>query len=282
MVPQDHNQNETNKQSRDNSDAEPNDSAPQPGIDTSVLSDFWRAMALLSRVPLPPVGDFRPSMVARSVWCWPLVGLVLAGLALLPAMLVEMLTGNVMVFAILAVAAMVLLTGSMHEDGIADCADGFGGGLDRARKLEIMRDSTVGTYAVVALILCIALRLVLLFSAAEIGQAAILFLVMAVMSRSAMPFMMRILPPARDNGLGKGAGRPDWLPILVGFAMAAAITLFLAGFAAMLAVITATVLAVFVIRTVAKRQIGGQTGDVLGATQICAELFVGVAFIAVL
>lgn len=282
MVPQDHNQNETNKQSRDNSDAEPNDSAPQPGIDTSVLSDFWRAMALLSRVPLPPVGDFRPSMVARSVWCWPLVGLVLAGLALLPAMLVEMLTGNVMVFAILAVAAMVLLTGSMHEDGIADCADGFGGGLDRARKLEIMRESTVGTYAVVALILCIALRLVLLFSAAEIGQAAILFLVMAVMSRSAMPFMMRILPPARDNGLSKGAGRPDWLPILVGFAMAAAITLFLAGFAAMLAVITATVLAVLVVRTVAKRQIGGQTGDVLGATQICAELFVGIAFIAVL
>lgn len=282
MVPEDHNQNETNKQSRDNSDADPKDNAAQPAADTSVLSDFWRAMALLSRVPLPPVGDFRPAMVARSVWCWPLVGLVLAGLALLPAMLVETLSGSVVVFAILAVAAMVLLTGSMHEDGIADCADGFGGGLDRARKLEIMRDSTVGTYAVVALILCIALRLAVLVAAAEIGQAAILFLVMAVMSRSAMPFLMRVLPPARDNGLGKGAGRPDWLPVLVGFAMAGAITLFLAGFAAMLAVVAATALAVLTVRTVANWQIGGQTGDVLGATQICAELFVGVAFVAVL
>jgi adenosylcobinamide-GDP ribazoletransferase len=282
MVPEDHNQIEKNKQSRDNPDDPPRDRGAPSGIDTSVLSDFWRAMALLSRVPLPPVGDFRPAMVARSVWCWPLVGLVLAGLALLPAMLIEMLTGNALIFAVFAMASMVLLTGAMHEDGIADCADGFGGGIDRARKLEIMRDSTLGTYAVLALILCLVLRLALLVAATEIGQAAVLFLVMAVMSRAAPPFMMRMLPPARDNGLGKGAGRPDWLPILVGFGMAATMTLFLAGFVAMLAVSAGTAIAILAVRTLARRQIGGQTGDVLGATQICAELFAGIAFIAVL
>lgn len=282
MVSEDHNQNETNMQSTDTPTGDRRDDADKTSVDASVLSDFWRAMALLSRVPLPPVGDFRAALIARSVWCWPLVGLVLAGLALLPAMLVDFLTGNPLVYAIFAIAAMVLLSGAMHEDGIADCADGFGGGMDRDRKLEIMRDSTVGTYAVVMLILTMGLRLVLITAAADIGQAGILFLIMAVISRAAMPVVMRILPPARDNGLGKGAGRPGWLPVLVGFAIASAIVLVLGGIGAMFAVIVGVMIAILIVAMVARSQIGGQTGDVLGATQICAELFAGIGFIAVM
>jgi len=282
MVSEDHNQNETNMQSTDTPTGDRHDDADKTSVDASVLSDFWRAMALLSRVPLPPVGDFRAALIARSVWCWPLVGLVLAGLALLPAMLVDFLTGNPLVYAIFAIAAMVLLSGAMHEDGIADCADGFGGGMDRDRKLEIMRDSTVGTYAVVMLILTLGLRLVLITAAADIGQAGILFLIMAVISRAAMPVVMRILPPARDNGLGKEAGRPGWLPVLVGFAIASAIVLVLGGISAMFAVIVGVMIAILIVAMVARSQIGGQTGDVLGATQICAELFAGIGFIAVM
>ena len=282
MVSEDHNQNETNMQSTDTPTGDRHDDADKTSVDASVLSDFWRAMALLSRVPLPPVGDFRAALIARSVWSWPLVGLGLAGLALLPAMLVDFLTGNPLVYAIFAIAAMVLLSGAMHEDGIADCADGFGGGMDRDRKLEIMRDSTVGTYAVVMLILTLGLRLVLITAAADIGQAGILFLIMAVISRAAMPVVMRILPPARDNGLGKEAGRPGWLPVLVGFAIASAIVLVLGGISAMFAVIVGVMIAILIVAMVARSQIGGQTGDVLGATQICAELFAGIGFIAVM
>jgi len=282
MVSEDHNQNETNMQSTDTPTGDRHDDADKTSVDASVLSDFWRAMALLSRVPLPPVGDFRAALIARSVWCWPLVGLVLAGLALLPAMLVDFLTGNPLVYAIFAIAAMVLLSGAMHEDGIADCADGFGGGMDRDRKLEIMRDSTLGTYAVVMLILTLGLRLVLITAAADIGQAGILFLIMAVISRAAMPVVMRILPPARDNGLGKGAGRPGWLPVLIGFAIASAVVLVLGGIGAMFAVIVGVMIAILIVAMVARSQIGGQTGDVLGATQICAELFAGIGFIAVM
>ncbi|RCK28221.1 cobalamin biosynthesis protein CobS [Thalassospira profundimaris] len=282
MVSEDHNQNETNMQSTDTPTGDRHDDADKTSFDASVLSDFWRAMALLSRVPLPPVGDFRAALIARSVWCWPVVGLVLAGLALLPAMLVDFLTGNPLVYAIFAIAAMVLLSGAMHEDGIADCADGFGGGMDRDRKLEIMRDSTVGTYAVVMLILTLGLRLVLITAAADIGQAGILFLIMAVISRAAMPVVMRILPPARDNGLGKGAGRPGWLPVLIGFAIASAIVLVLGGIGAMFAVIVGVMIAILIVAMVARSQIGGQTGDVLGATQIYAELFAGIGFIAVM
>ena len=286
MVSKDHNQIETNMQSADsatedglNTDAETGSEATSK---TSPLSDFWRALALLSRVPVTGMHDFRAELIARSVWSWPLVGLLLAGFAMLPAMLVYQLTANILIFAIIALAGMVLLTGSMHEDGMADCADGFGGGFERSRKLEIMRDSYIGTYGVVALILCFGLRLALLSAAGDGGQAEILFLVMAITSRAAMPVVMYILPPARNNGLGKGAGTPNRVMIGLAVLIAAALSFVLTGLITTIAVLAGAVLAICLVATVAKWQIGGQTGDVLGATQLVCELFVGIAFIAVI
>ncbi|GAA0606453.1 adenosylcobinamide-GDP ribazoletransferase [Thalassospira tepidiphila] len=269
-------------QSSDSSDKPSPDTATDASVEVSRISDFWRALALLSRVPVKGIDDFRAEVIARSVWSWPLVGLLLAGFAMLPAMLVYSLTANILIFAIIASAGMVLLTGSMHEDGIADCADGFGGGFERARKLEIMRDSQIGTYGVVALILCFGLRLILLSAAGDAGQAAILFLVMAITSRAAMPVVMHILPPARADGLGKGAGTPSVMMVGLGVGLALILSLVLSGLFATLAIFMGGLLAVGIVAAVAKWQIGGQTGDVLGATQIVTELFVGIAFIAVL
>jgi adenosylcobinamide-GDP ribazoletransferase len=282
MLSKDHNQNETNMQSSDSSDKPSPDTATDAHVEVSPISDFWRALALLSRVPVKGIEDFRAEVIARSVWSWPLVGLLLAGFAMLPAMLVYSLTANILIFAIFALAGMVLLTGSMHEDGIADCADGFGGGFERARKLEIMRDSHIGTYGVVALILCFGLRLILLSAAGDAGQAAILFLVMAITSRAAMPVVMHILPPARADGLGKGAGTPNVMMVGLAVGLALILSLVLSGLFATMAILMGGLLAVGLVAAVAKWQIGGQTGDVLGATQIVTELFVGIAFIAAL
>lgn len=284
MVSKDHNQNETNMQSADLNENDGPAAGAEAGSATTIkmspISDFWRALALLSRVPVTGIDDFRDELIARSVWSWPLVGLLLAGFAMLPAMLVYQLTANILIFAIIALAGMVLLTGSMHEDGMADCADGFGGGFERARKLEIMRDSHIGTYGVVALILCFGLRLVLLFAAGDGGQAAILFLVMAIASRAAMPVVMHILPPARADGLGKDAGTPNLMMVGLAALIAAILSLVLAGLIPTIAVLAGAVLAIGLVAAVAKWQIGGQTGDVLGATQLVTELFVGIAFIA--
>jgi adenosylcobinamide-GDP ribazoletransferase len=282
MVSQDHNQNETNMQSADSFAKSTSDSVADGQLQVSPVSDFWRALALLSRVPVQGIEDFRAEVIARSVWSWPLVGLLLAGFAMLPAMLVYYLTANILIFAIVALAGMVLLTGSMHEDGMADCADGFGGGFERARKLEIMRDSHIGTYGVVALILCFGLRLTLLSAAGDAGQAAILFLVMAITSRAAMPVVMHILPPARADGLGKGAGTPNATMVGLGVGLAAILSVVLSGVFVAIAVLVGGLLAIALVAAVAKWQIGGQTGDVLGATQIVAELFVGIAFIAII
>ncbi|WP_235285154.1 adenosylcobinamide-GDP ribazoletransferase [Thalassospira sp. HJ] len=269
-------------QSADSSGQSTHDTAENAPIPASPISDFWRALALLSRVPVRGIDDFRAELIARSVWSWPLVGLLLAGFAMLPAMLVYYLTASTLIFAIVALAGMVLLTGSMHEDGMADCADGFGGGFECARKLEIMRDSHIGTYGVVALILCFGLRFILLSAAGDAGQAAILFLVMAIVSRAAVPVVMHILPPARADGLGKGAGTPSLMMVGLGVGLAVILALVLSGVLVTLAILLGGILAVTLVAGVAKWQIGGQTGDVLGATQIMTELFVGIAFIAIL
>jgi adenosylcobinamide-GDP ribazoletransferase len=244
-------------------------------------ADFCRAVMLLSRVPIARHGDFRPVMIARSVWCWPFAGLLLAGIAVLPALLAEWLTGSGSIAAIFAIAAMVVVTGALHEDGLADCADGFGGGQDRAAKLEIMRDSRIGSYGVVALILAFALRFVVLGAAYNAGTGVVLMVVAAVMSRAAIPLVMIWLPPARDNGLGHGAGVPPYPNVAIGLAIAFVATLWVSSIWVALAAIIAVALAVLVVGGLARWQIGGHSGDVLGTTQMVAEIFVSISFLAV-
>jgi adenosylcobinamide-GDP ribazoletransferase len=247
-----------------------------------MLADFWRALALLSRIPVFIPCDFSAHAMARSVWCWPLVGLFMAGIAIIPAYVIEILTGNVMITAIVATFTLIALTGAMHEDGIADCADGFGGGLDRQRKLEIMRDSRIGTYGVVALVLCLAMRIALLDAAGESASMAAILIVMATLSRAAMPIVTYVFDPAREDGLGKSAGRPDIKVVSAGIAIALVLVVIVAGAVTAFMCLIAMMVGASVVGWIARHQIGGHTGDVLGMTQIISELLVGIAFIAIL
>ena len=110
------------------------------------------------------------------------------------------------IVAALALAAGTLVTGGLHEDGLADVADGFGGGSTPEKKLTIMKDSRIGSYGVAALILSFLLRWSALVA---LGFVAIPVLLLAhAASRALMPALMRLSPPARENGLSAGAGRP--------------------------------------------------------------------------
>lgn len=281
----DHNQTGMNSQNLDDDQVD----AKQPEAETEtdvpakgMLGDFWRALALLSRIPVFIPGDFSPDAVARSVWCWPLIGLFVAGIAIIPAYLAAVLTGNVVIAAIVATFSLVLLTGAMHEDGIADCADGFGGGADRQRKLDIMRDSRIGTYGVVALVLALVMRVAILGAAGDSGSMAAILIVKAVMSRAAMPIVMYVFDPARENGLGKSAGRPDIRMVAAGIAIALILVVIVAGAVTAFVSLIAMMVGASVIGWIARHQIGGHTGDVLGMTQVIAELLVGIAFVAVI
>ncbi len=216
------------------------------------------AVTMLTRLPAGRIGH--PPSLAASAWAFPLVGL-LPGLAVWAVF--AALGGPVGAFA--ACLAGALVTGGLHHDGLADFADGIGGARDRAQVLEIMRDSRIGSYGVLALVFAVALQALSMADAAP-GLAAFLFL--GVASRLAMLAAMTRLPAAREDGLGRMAagGRGLW----PGAALTAALGLWLG--AAAIPALVALGLAAAAVARLARKRIGGQTGDVLGAAQLAAEV----------
>lgn len=248
--------------------------------DTSTLRlrDIAVAVSLLTRLPLR-LPDHAYARGARAAWAYPLAGLVLSGAAALVAWLLIPIGPGIA--ALGAIAATVILSGAMHEDGLADCADGFWGGWEIPRRLEIMKDSQIGTYGVMALILGFAARwwaLEHLFTA-EYIVAPLLFV--GALSRAGMPVLMAWLPNARHNGLSQSVGRPTPSTAAIAVLLALAIgTLCLGG----TVIICALLLGLVIWGTgiLARAKIGGQTGDVLGASQQLSEIGLLITLVAVL
>lgn len=234
------------------------------------LNEAALALGFLTRLPLGR--DLAPlPRLADAAWAFPLAGLVAA----LPgALILWALPGAL--GAILAIGATIWLTGGLHEDGLADLADGMGA-RDPARRLEVMRDSRIGSFGVLALGLVTALRIAAL---AGTDMAPLALIAVAMASRAGIAAAMR-LPPARASGLGAGAGRPA-LRVLAGAAgLAAVAALLLLGVAAALCMLAAVALAQAWLAARAMRRLGGQTGDVLGALQQVGEA-AGLVALAVL
>jgi adenosylcobinamide-GDP ribazoletransferase len=231
-----------------------------PIVTRTLLGEFVAALTLLTRLPASGLIGGRPwPEPAACVWAYPLVGALVgaaggavfwAAQALPPA-----------VASLLAIAAMALLTGGLHEDGLADCADGFGGGHGRVRKLDIMRDSRIGSYGALSLILVVGLRAAAL-SAMRPSDGAAALLAAGALGRGAMIPVLLLLPPARAEGAAAGLRHMKRPAAMSGLALALATSLVLphpamaAGIAGLAAIGTAWL---------ARRQLGGYTGDVLGA-----------------
>jgi adenosylcobinamide-GDP ribazoletransferase len=191
-----------------------------------------------------------------------------------------------LVAAPLAVASLVVLTGALHEDGLADCADGFGGGRTRERKLEIMRDSRIGTFGACAVGLSLYLRIACLtvIAARDMPLAAGVLVAGAALSRTLCLLPLVILPPAREAGAGAAAARLSRTryAAALGIALVISILPLFAGaspwhFVSACAVAT---IAALLVTLLARHEIGGQTGDVAGAAQQAAELAVLLVFAA--
>ncbi|MFT3688047.1 adenosylcobinamide-GDP ribazoletransferase [Paenirhodobacter sp.] len=229
------------------------------------LAELQLAVMLLTRAPAGRLPEPAPA-IAAAAWAFPLAGLVpgLLGAAVLASGLPVMLAAG------LALAAQMAVTGALHEDGLADVADGFWGGRTRDRRLEIMRDSRIGSYGTLALIVAAGLR----WQAMALAGPVALILA-AVASRVAPVALMATLPPARSDGMGHAAravtAGPLALAALIGLG-----PLILCGQVPAVAVAAAVVIALALI---ARRKIGGQTGDVLGAGQQLAEIALLIALI---
>lgn len=233
------------------------------GDDTRRIADqALSALALLTRLPVP---DHHPQGAA-SAWAWPLVG---AGLGLAAAALGAALMAlgiGAGAAAGFTLAAMAIATGALHEDGLADAADGLMGGRNRDRRLEIMKDSRIGSFGALALILITLVAWSALAQALAAGTHWAALPAAAALSRAAMPALMAALPPARPGGLSATTGRPTAAVAGLAGAIALLTALLLCGVSALIAASLIGVIAAL-LGLAAKRLIGGQTGDILGAAQ---------------
>lgn len=246
-----------------------------PSDDRALINwrDIPAAVGLLSRLPVPVDAEQATARGARAAWAYPLAGLVLALIAGGVGTLAGWAGLGPELVAGLVVSIWVICTGALHEDGLADCADGFWGGWDRDRRLEIMKDSRIGAYGVIALVLGLGLRWQALTVCFEAGLYWAALIPAAMVSRAAMVAVMAGLPPARPGGLAHAVGRPGfWVAVLAGLiALLAAMSV--AHWAGLLAAGVAAAVA-WIAGRIALNKIGGQTGDVLGATQQVTEIVV--------
>ncbi len=235
---------------------------------------LYLSVTFLTRIPLPSFRRNLDQGLANSAYCFAFVGALIGVLTAYFAWLVQPLGLVNLVLAILLVGFTALLTGALHEDGLADCCDGFGGGHNRDRKLEIMKDSRIGTYGVLALILVTALKIALLSNLLEFNFLEFTFTLAVVhsLSRASMPVTMAIMSPAKTSGLASTAGKVAPILAVLGFGLSLLIIWIVFGLSPMFwaAVITLLVLAGFV--WLSHRQIGGFTGDSLGAQQQIIEV----------
>jgi len=242
-------------------------------------TDAVLALVLLTRLPLPHLPDATFARQSRAVWAFPLAGAVVGLLACATAAL-ALIWWPPLVAAGLALLVQVVVTGAMHEDGLADSADGLWGGFAPERRLEIMKDSQIGTYGVLALILGLGLRWVALSAllAAGLIWAPV---ALAVLSRAAMPVMMASLRNARGSGLSQQVGRPGWTSTGLGVGIALLLAALSTGGSALIAALLLAPV-VLGLRALARAKIHGQTGDILGATQQICEIVAALILVALI
>ncbi|WP_424943308.1 adenosylcobinamide-GDP ribazoletransferase [Aliiroseovarius crassostreae] len=235
------------------------------------LQDLPAALGLLTRLPIPVDGDLATRRGAMAAWAWPLAGGIIGGLVACFALLLLWVGLPLPLTAFLALACQIMLTGALHEDGLADTADGLWGGYDRARRLEIMKDSRIGAYGVIAIVLSLAARGVALTLVLD-GPFPILALIaVGVISRLPMVLLMAAMPNARGSGLAQSVGRPG----VATSGLAAALTLLIGAIClgwALLPLLLWGGLITIGLALIARAKIGGQTGDILGASQQLAEI----------
>jgi adenosylcobinamide-GDP ribazoletransferase len=231
------------------------------------LSEVLRCLRFYSRLPVPVLASeiepYGPPDFATMPRAVPLAGAIIGAFGALVLATAHALGFGAWLCAALAVASLTLATGAFHEDGLADAADGLGGGATPERRLDIMKDSRIGSYGGAALILAYLLRIgclaELIAKLGPFGAAAALVLV-AALSRTAGLVLIALLPPARIVGSSCG-----------GLALIAGLVTALPWLGLLLAFLFAGAAALAMTRLSA-RLIGGQTGDVGGAIQQLAEI----------
>lgn len=249
----------------------------EPDIPVIKPADIPAAIGLLSRLPV----HSDATRGAASAWAFPIVGIIIGGLAAATGWALVAVGVPANLTAAVVLAVMIGTTGALHEDGLADTVDGLWGGWDKVRRLEIMKDSHIGAYGVIALVLSLILRWAALAALINADMFIASLIAVATLSRLPMVVLMAVMPHARRDGLSASVGRVGPLPALIAVGIAALTGVALLGWTGLL-VLAAVAIAGLITARIAHIKIGGQTGDILGASQQIAEIAALMALATVL
>lgn len=243
-----------------------------------MIQEFLLSLSFFTRIPIGKRG-FTGMKLAQSAWSFPIAGAVVGALdgVVYIAILQIGLANNIA--ATLTIIFHLILTGCLHEDGLADTADGLASGRSMEQKLAIMRESHIGSYGILALIAVISLRSNLIASFSATLPTLLIFISAAAASRAFLVVFMRSLPQARNDGLSVVAGKPSLAQTLLAISLGSC-SLTLAGkIPAALLAIAALIIIYIIIRHIAHKNFGGLTGDVLGAAQQISEVALLLIFV---
>jgi len=235
-------------------------------------SDIALCVTFFTRIPVPALSS--AGRFADALWAAPLAGALVGAIS--GSVLIAGLAVGVpaSIAAAFGLCASVVATGALHEDGLADVADGFGGGRTRDSALEIMRDSRIGSYGALALVFSVLIRWSALAVIADQGNLGLIILSTVAAhaaSRSLLPLFISQVPSARKEGLSARIGAIPQAPTVTALFLGVGGLLLLGPSYAVTSVIVLGVI-FLVVRRLCIRKIGGQTGDVLGTLQQAAEI----------
>lgn len=227
------------------------------------------AIAFLTRLPLPRRWEFGAADVGRATVFFPLVG---AGLGALAAQVLRIPSLPPLVAAGAVLTLLVVLTGAIHLDGLADTADGFGGGDTREDALRIMREPQVGAFGVVAIVLALLLKFSAIAALLDKGRAVPYLILAPALSRWALVPLGKFVPYARREGAGLGAAITEhvgWIELTGATLLAAVLCILTAGPPGLVCWVAVAV-GTTITGRICRGRIGGVTGDTLGAnTEVC-------------
>lgn len=238
---------------------------------------FFYALSYFTRLPIPAFIAFEQKQFHKANAYFPIVGLLIASLMIVFFYLCHLFL-SVQISLILMLVVSLLLTGALHEDGFADCCDGFGGGYSAKQRLKIMKDSQIGSYGGIALVLLLLLKYNLLLELTEIAPSTLFIslIIAHTMSRYATLCVMQSIAYVRLEQDGKVQALSKKLPFDYFFfsSLSAFLVLCLLPLKGIFMIIIFAVMAVLVLRKWFKSALGGYTGDCLGFTQQCLEILI--------
>ena len=239
---------------------------------TSLLAawrrDVFLALGFFTRLPMPAA----EGSLGEAARAFPFAGLIVGLIGALVYFVAMEIGLSGLLAALLAVAATGIVTGALHEDGWADVCDALGarGGVEK--RLEILRDSRLGSYGGLALIFSTSIKVAAIANLGAPELVAGALIAAHTLGRGVLPLVMARMPLARSNGLAADAGRPSITAANWSLTIALIISVIAVAPIAALVALLAALAATWAVAKLAQKKFGGYTGDVLGAVEQVAEM----------